>query len=60
MKKPKTNKEKQWIQNKKVLLYKPYKVEPLRPKTPKPTFIQDEIDNLDKYIENKINNIRMK
>jgi len=51
MKKPKTNKGKQWIQDKEVLLYKPYEVELPRPKSSKPMFIQDKIDNLDKYMK---------
>ena len=44
-------KEKQHIQDKKVLLYKPYKVDSPRPKTSKLTFIQDKIKNLEKYIK---------
>ena len=45
------SKGKQQIQDKEVLLYKLYEVNPLRPKTSKPTFIQDEIKNLEKYIK---------
>jgi len=45
------SKEKQQIQDEKVLLYKPYKVNSPKPKTPKPIFIQDELDNLDKYMK---------
>ena len=44
-------KGKQWIQNKEVLLYKPYKANSPKPKTPKPTFIQNKIANLKKYIK---------
>jgi len=44
-------KEKQQIQDEKVLLYKPYKVDLPKFKTPKLTFIQDEIENLEKYIK---------
>ena len=44
-------KEKQWLQDEEVLLYKPYKVNTSRSKTPEPTFIQDKIDNLEKYIK---------
>ncbi len=44
-------KGKQWIQDEEVLLYKPYKINPPRPKTPESTFIQDEINNLEKYIK---------
>jgi len=51
MKKPETNKGKQQIQNEKVLFYKHYEVKPPRPKTFEPMFIQDKIDNLDKYMK---------
>ena len=44
-------KGKQQIQDKKVLLYKPYEVNSLKPKTLEPKFIQDKIDNLDKYMK---------
>ena len=44
-------KEKQQIQDEKVLLYKPYKVDLSRSKTPELTFIQDEIENLKKYMK---------
>ena len=44
-------KEKQQIQDKKVFLYKPYKVDSSRPKTPEPTFIQNKIENLEKYMK---------
>ena len=44
-------KGKQQIQDEEVLLYKPYKVDPLRPKTPELTFIQDKIKNLEKYMK---------
>jgi len=44
-------KRKQWIQDKEVLLYKPYKVNSPRPKTPELTFIHDEIKNLEKYMK---------
>ena len=46
-----SSKEKQQIQDEKVLLYKPYKVNSPKPKTPEPIFIQDELDNLDKYMK---------
>ena len=41
------------IQHKKVLLYKPYNVlsKLNNPKNPEPTFIQDKINNLEKYIK---------
>jgi len=51
MKKPKTDKGKQQIQDKEVLLYKPYKINLLRPKSPEPMFIQNKINNLDKYMK---------
>ena len=44
-------KRKQQIQDEEVFLYKPYKVDPPRSKTSKPTFIQDKIKNLKKYIK---------
>ena len=44
-------KEKQQIQDEKVLLYKPYEVDLPRPKIPKLIFIQDEIKNLEKYMK---------
>ena len=44
-------KVKQWIQDEEVLLYKPYKVDSLKPKTSEPRVIQDKIDNLDKYMK---------
>ena len=45
------SKGKQWIQDKEVLLYKSYEVNSPKPKTPKPMFTQDEINNLDKYMK---------
>jgi len=51
MKELETNKGKQQIQDKGVLLYKSYEVDSPRSKTPEPTFIQDEINNLDKYMK---------
>jgi len=45
------NKEKQGIQEEEVFLYKPYDVDSPKPKTPKPTFIQDKIGNLEKYMK---------
>jgi len=51
MKKQESSKGKQWVQDKEVLLYKPYKVDSLKPKTLEPKFIQDSIDNLDKYMK---------
>ena len=44
-------KGKQQVQNKKVLLYKPYQVNSLRYKMPELIFIQEEIDNLEKYMK---------
>ena len=44
-------KGKQWIQDEEVLLYRPYEIDLSKPKTPKPTFIQDEITNLEKYMK---------
>ena len=41
----------QWLQDEEVLMYKPYKVNSPRPKTPASTFIQDKINNLEKYIK---------
>jgi len=41
----------QQIQDEKVLLYKPYEVDLSKPKTPEPTFIQDKIKNLEKYMK---------
>jgi len=43
--------KKHQIQDEEVLLYKPYEVDPPRPKTSELTFIQDEIENLKKYIK---------
>ena len=52
MKKPQVNnKGKQQIQDKEVFFYKLYNVDLPRPKTLELTFIQDEIDNLEKYIK---------
>ena len=45
------SKGKQQIQDEEVLLYKPYQVDLPRPKTSEPIFIQDEIDNLEKYMK---------
>jgi len=44
-------KGKQQIQDKEVLLYKPYKVDLSKPKTPEPTFVQNKITNLEKYMK---------
>ena len=44
-------KGKQWIQDKEVFLYKHYEVDSSKPKTSEPTFIQDEIVNLEKYMK---------
>ena len=41
----------QQIQDEKVLLYKPYKVDSLKFKTPKLIFIQDKIENLEKFMK---------
>ena len=51
-----SDKEKQQenqVQDKEVLLYKLYKTlsEPSYPKIPEPIFVQDEINNLDKYMK---------
>ena len=43
-------KEKQWIQDKEVLLYKSYEVNLPKSKTLESRFIQDEINNLNKYM----------
>ena len=51
MEKQEPTKGKQQIQDEEVFLYKPYKVNVSRPKTPKPAFIQDKINNLDKYMK---------
>ena len=45
------SKEKQWLQDEEVLLYKPYEADLSRPKTPEPMFIQDKIKNLEKYMK---------
>ena len=42
--------ERKEIQNEEVFLYKPYK-EPPWLKTPEPIFIQDKINNLEKYMK---------
>ena len=42
---------KRQAQEEEIFLYKPYDIASSRPKTPKSTFIQDEIDNLQKYIK---------
>ena len=44
-------KGKQQMQDKEVFFYRPYKVSSHRPKSPEPTFIQDKIENLKKYIK---------
>ena len=44
-------KEKQQIQDKEVPLYKPYEVDLIRPKTHELKFIQDKIENLEKYMK---------
>ena len=52
MKIPQTiDKGKQRVEEEKVFLYKPYDVNKPRPKIPEPHFIQDEINNLDKYMK---------
>ena len=51
MKESETNQKKQQIQDKEVFLYKPYEVNLPGLKTPEPIFIQDEINNLDKYMK---------
>ena len=45
--------QKDQVQDKEVLLYKPYNIlsKSSKPKTPEPMFIQDEIENLDKYMK---------
>ena len=45
------NKGKQQVQNEEILFYKPYNVDKPRSKTPEPTFIQDNIENLEKYMK---------
>ena len=45
------DKEKQQVQDKKVFFYKPYNINESRLKTPKLTFIQDEINKLEKYMK---------
>ena len=42
---------KRQAQEEEIFLYKPYDIASSRPKTPKSTFIQDEIDNLEKYMK---------
>ena len=52
MKKPVVNdKEKQLVQDEEVFLYKPYNISPQKQKTLELKFIQDEVDNLDKYMK---------
>ena len=50
LKKPMVNNKKQ-VQKEEIFLYKPYDVILPKPKTPEPISIQDEIDNLKKYME---------
>ena len=42
---------KKQVQEKEVFFYKPYNIISLRLKTLEPTFIQDEINNLEKYMK---------
>ena len=42
---------KKQVQKEEIFLYKPYDVILPKPKTPEPISIQDEIDNLKKYME---------
>ena len=52
MKKPVVNdKGKQLVQDEEVFLYKPYNISPQKQKTLELKFIQDEVDNLDKYMK---------
>ena len=46
-----TNKVKQRVEKEEVFLYKLYNINKSRSKIPKPHFIQDEINNLEKYIK---------
>ena len=41
------------IQDEEIFLYKPYNIlsKLSKPKTPKPTFVQDEVNNLEKAIK---------
>jgi len=45
------NKEKQQVQDEEVFLYRLYNISPSRPKTTELTFIQNEVNNLDKYMK---------
>ena len=48
------NKGKQWekqVQNEEVFLCKPYNISSNKSKEPKPTFIQDKINNLERYMK---------
>ena len=51
MKKSMVNSKGKQIQDEEVFLYKLYDVSPSRLKTLEPIFIQDEIDNLEKYMK---------
>ena len=44
-------KGKQQVQDEEVFLYKPYNIDSSRPKSLEPTFIQDKIKNLEKYMK---------
>jgi len=45
------DKGKQRIEEEEVFLYKPYNVDEPKPKTSKPQLIQDEVNNLEKYMK---------
>ena len=45
------DKGKQRVEEEEVFLYKPYNIDESRLKIPKPHFIQDKINNLNKYIK---------
>ena len=52
MKIPQTiNKGKQRVEEEKVFFYKPYNVDKPRSKIPKLHFIQDKVNNLEKYMK---------
>ena len=50
IKKPQIDKEKQ-VQDEEVFLYKLYDINESKPKTPELTFVQDKINNLEKYMK---------
>jgi len=58
LKKPIVINKKQ-AQEKEIFLYKLYNIALSRPKTPEPIFIQDEINNLEKYMKYMQSSVKM-